>query len=387
MPSPYAVTAEMVQKTLANTPPLLPTFYVCPYANTAPGTPLDYRLYHCPPATLACDINLAFFTPSDDGNTVSDKYLCHLRDRTAIKQFVARMKAMNRKILLSYIDAPSIHWDKVDVENFVNNSQGEKAPDGTVFTSDTIDTYQPDGHMWDAETDFGLEMAKVMKACFLRGIQLDPDHYRFVYTTYADRDIDQQILNMPIDPVADAELYELGFRRIADFITMRGSLSWLETMSYGADPASRFQEADNYAVKYLANGDEKRLNEMRKFISIGVSADSSTADGITIASACDPTKKDSYGRFMVWAGNCPAGVSLFNTMVSAQNQQPLPMAEAQEQTSFSAIEASKTFVDATTFGNGNRFFRTPIIQQIPKKIEEPQLIPVVAPGGQSCVVQ
>ena len=398
MPSPYTVTAEMVQKTLENTPRMLPSFYVCPYADPAPGKPLDYSLVNYPSRTLACDINLAFFTPSDDttsgtfGNTISDNYLCHLRDRSAIKQFVVRMKAMNRDILLSYIDAPSIHWDKVDVENFVRNTEGEKAPDGTVFTNDLIDNYQPVGRMWDAETSFGLEMATVMKACFLRGIQLDPDHYRFIYTTYADRDIDQQILNMQLDPdksEVDKALYELGFRRIADFITMRGSLSWLETMSYGADPAARFQEADNYAVKYLANGDETRRNEMRKFISIGVSADSSTTDAITIASACDPSKEGSYGRFMVWAANCPVGVSLFETMVSARHQ-PLLTAQAHERVSSAGIKTPKPSTDVITFGNSSRFFKTPITQPTEPTTDPTPVIPVgygITAAVKNCSVQ
>lgn len=375
------LTAQMVQKTLEDTPPMLPSFYVCPYADPAPGQSTDYSLIYFPTADIACDINLAFITPSDDkasgtfGNTISDIYMRHLRGQSAIKQFVAHMRALDRRIFVSYIDAPSIHWDSVNVENFVRNTEGEIAPDGTLFSNDLMDNYQPVGRMWDAETPSAQEMATVMKACFLRGLQRDPDHYVFVYTTYANRDIDQLILPMIIDPkknATDKALYDLGFRQISDFITMRGSLSFLETMSYGADADSRFQEADTYALQYLAKGDASKLNEMRKFISIGVAPGlTDPSEAITIASACDPTKPTGYGRFMVWAGNCPDGLSLFQSMVEACKQ-PLPVALPHGD---AGLSIKKTFADSRTSGNLNRFFSTPThqsTQKSPDTIEIPQ---------------
>lgn len=360
------LTAEAVQKTLKDTPPLYPSFYVCPYADTNPGKPNDYSLRYFPTPEIPCDINLAFITPSDDtisgkfGNTSSDVYLCHLRDRIAIKQFVTHMKDAGRRLLISYIDAPTIHWDKVNIENFVRNTEGEALEDGAFFSNDLMETYQPMGRMWDAETPTAIDMANVMKACFLRGIQRDPDNYVFVYTTYANRDIDAQILTMAIDPTkgdVDKALYDLGFRRIADFITLRGSLSFLETMSYGGDPESRFQEADTYALQYLANGDASKLNEMRKFISIGVAPElTATADAITIASACDPTLEQGYGRFMVWAANCPEGLSLFNAMIGARGQ-PLPGYFSKEHPEIATLPPQKLLFDPKTSGNRNHFLR------------------------------
>lgn len=49
---------------------------------------------------------------------------------------------------------------------------------------------------------------------------------------------------------------------------MRGSLFFLETMSYGDDAESRFEEARAY-VDLLANGDPTKRDAMLKFISIG----------------------------------------------------------------------------------------------------------------------
>lgn len=331
---PADLKPHHVQKFLANTPPLLPTFYNCPYADTNPGKSNDTGLQYFPSSEIPCDINLAFITPSEDtasgkfGNTTSDQYLCHLRDRKAIQQFVGHMKSMGRRIITSFIDSPNIHWDQVNVENFVRNTEGEICADGTVFTNQLMDDYQPVGRMWDAETPEPLAMAEVMKACFLRGIQRDPDNYVFVYTTYANRpDIDPVILGMKIDPNGsdvDKALYALGFYQVSDFITKRGSLSYLETMSYGGDAPSRFAEADTYAVQYLGGGDPTTLDDMRKFISIGVAPGiTDEADALTIAAACDPTKAQGYGRFMVWAGNSPDGLNLFNAMHNAQSQ-PMP---------------------------------------------------------------
>lgn len=317
-----------VQKTIQDTPPLLPTFYMTPYADPNPGQGTDYDLKYFPPSDIPCDINIAFITPSDDtlgtfGNTISDHYLCHLRDRTAIMQLISHMMQMQRRIIVSYIDAPTIHWDKVNPINFVNNTEGTICADGTVFTNDLMTYYQPVGRMWDAETPTPEAMAELLKACFLRGIQRDPDNYVFVYTTYANRDIDQIVLNMQIDPngsPVDQALYQLGFTKVSEFITKRGSLSYLETMSYGGDAQSRFSEADAYALQ-LGGGDPSTLYAMRKFISIGVAPGlTATADALTIAAACDPTKPEGYGRFMVWAGNCPDGCDLFNQMIAAQHQ-------------------------------------------------------------------
>jgi hypothetical protein len=329
---PEQLKAEHVKKNLKDTPALLPTFYVCPYADPNPGQGDDYDLKYFPPSDTACDINIAFITPNDNttsgtfGNTISDQYLCHVRDRTGIMQLIAHMQQMGRRIITSYIDAPTIHWDKVNIENFVRNTEGDICADGTVLTNDLMTYYQPVGRMWDAETPTPQAMGEVLKACFLRGIQRDPDNYVFVYTTYANRDIDQIILNTPIDPngsPVDQALYALGFKNVADFITQRGSLSFLETMSYGEDPQSRFTEADTYAIQ-LGGGDPSTLYAMRKFISIGVAPGlTAEADALVIAAACDPMKTEGYGRFMVWAGNSPDGVSLFNAMIQAQ-QQPVP---------------------------------------------------------------
>lgn len=369
MPSPKRLTAERVQKKITDQTTLLPSFYVCPYADPTSTESTNYSLVNYPDASIACDINLAFINPSDDqvknnlGNTISDNYLCHLRDKVAIKQFIARMQELKRRIFVSYIDAPTVHWDAVNVENFVRNTEGEIAADGTVFTNELMETYQPVGRMWDAETPAGLAMATVMKACFLRGIQRDPDNYVFIYTTYANRDIDQQILAMVLDPTTspvDAELYALGFRQISDFITMRGDLSFLETMSYSDPAADRFQEADTYAIQYLAKGDATKLNEMRKFISIGVAPGlTSDDDATTIAAACNPTQVDGYGRFMVWAGNCPAGVSLFSEMIAAQKQ-PLPAHRVDKE--LDSIQLINNPEKARISGNRDRFF-APVLSQ------------------------
>jgi hypothetical protein len=164
---------------------------------------------------------------------------------------------------------------------------------------------------------------------------------------------------MPIDPAkgdVDKALYDLGFRKISDFITMRGSLSFLETMSYGGDPESRFQEADTYALQYLANGDASKLNEMRKFISIGVAPElTATADALTIAAACDPKKEQGYGRFMVWAGNCPEGLSLFNAMIAARKQ-ALPSYFSEEHSAAALSTSTQRLSDPKTSGNRNHFF-------------------------------
>lgn len=359
---PKDLTASMVQKKLSNTPPLLPSFYVCPYADAAPGTGLDYSLIYYPPETMLCDINIAFFTPDEDktkgtyGNTVSDTFLTHQRDKASIIQFVERMESLNRRIIVSYIDTPTIHWDTVNVENFARNTEGEVAPDGTFFSNALIETYHPVGRMWDAETPTPEAMGKVIKACFLRGLQHNPDNLVFVYTTYANRDVDSIILNMAILQEGDAidqALYALGFRQISDFITMRGSLSFLETMSYGSDYTSRFQEADAYALQ-LAKGDASLMFEMRKFISIGVAPGlSSKDDAIQIARACNPETMVGYGRFMVWAGNCPDGLDLFQLMLQ-ERQAPVP-----EQLAAGPILTATPprVLGATQSGNRHHFFK------------------------------
>lgn len=310
-------------------PPLVPSFYVCPYSDSAPGQPTDYSLTIYPPDTIPYDVNIAFFTLNDYGNTIDDTFLTHLRDRPAIQALIAQMQKNNRRIINSMIDTPNINWGNANIENFVRNTEGEFAEDGTFFTNNLMQNYPAVGRMWDAETPAPDAFAEVMKACFLRGITRDPDNYVFIYTTYADRSIDE-LLNMVFDasksPV-DAELIKLGFLRFTDLFLKRGpGLSWIETMSYSGDAASRFAEADNYAVKYLAQGDASQLNAMRKYLSIGVAPElTAPADAQAIGSACDPSKEEGYGRFMVWAGNCPDGVTLFNNMITARTLPITPL--------------------------------------------------------------
>jgi len=321
------------QKKFTGTSLLAPSFYVLPYADSNPGQGDDYNLTQAPPSDLVCDINLAFFTPSENqetqtyGNRLSDIYISHLCDQESIKQFSAKMRAAGRRVFVSYIDTPNIHWKSVNVTNFVRNTEGQIADDGSLITNKLMEDYVPVGRMWDAETEDSQAnyqaLGTIMKACFLQGITRDPDNYVFIYTTYANRDIDAAILLMLINENGDwvdKALYERGYRQISDFITMRGGLSILETMSYGNPPEERFEEADIYAG-YLGKGDPTKLNEMRKFISIGVAPGlTSTADACTIAAACDSTTEAGYGRFMVWGANCPDGVALFKSMVQARTQ-------------------------------------------------------------------
>ena len=329
MPPDLDVLKPRVQKTLIDTPPMLDSFYFCPYADPKPGDPFDYSLIYRPSADLLYDVNFAFFTVDDNkttgtyGNGISYQFLTHTRNLSAIRQVARKIQAEGRCVYASFIDTPSIHWDSVNIENFVRNTEGEFDTDGTVITNDLMDDFSPVGRMWDIETEDSAApaMAKVMKACFLQGVLRDPDHYVFIYTTYANRIIDETILCSPIDQAGDEvdqSLYKLGFRQFSDLITMRGSLSFLETMSYSSTADDRFAEADAYALQ-LAKGDTTKLNEMRKFISIGVAPDlTDPGQALMIAAACCPSKTDGYGRFMVWAGNCPAGVSLFESMTAVR---------------------------------------------------------------------
>ena len=321
-----------LKKRLSITPTLLPTFYVTPYASSSPGQKNDYSLINYPMNT-ACDINLAFFGPDATGNKSDDTYLCSIRDRSAIQEFVACMKDLGRRIILSFIDSETIHWDGVNIENFVRNTEGEITPDGKILSND-LKNYQSDGRMWDAETPAIDAFAETMKACFLRGITINPENYIFVYTTYANRPIDEQILNIVFDATkspVDAALIQLGFLRFSDLFTKRGpSLSWIETMSYSSDAASRFSEADTYA-NYLTLGDPTLLNDRRKYISIGVAPFlTSDTDASAIGAACDPAKTDGYGRFMVWSGNCPEGLRLFDLMLNARPSKEKELPKKQE---------------------------------------------------------
>ncbi len=354
---PKELTAKDVEKTFDDTPAPLPSFYITPYADPNPGQSDDYSLVYCP--TSGCDINIAFFTPSDNhttgtfGNTADDTFLCHQRDSVAIQQFIRDKSAAGLRILVSYIDAPSIHWSAVNRENFVRNTEGELI-NGRVYTNRLMESYIPVGRMWDAETPDAAAMASIMKACFLRGLQRDPDHYVFVYTTYDVRQIDEIILSTPIDPSKDEidkALFDLGFTQISDFITKRGSLSFLETMSYGGTAAQRFEEADAYAVQFLAKGDATKLTEMRKFISIGVAPGlTSRDDAKSIAAACDYTQ-GGYGRFMVWAGNCPDGMALYQLMLE-QEKKPLPAPLSEPK-----MAVTKTPASHQTSGNQYHFFQ------------------------------
>lgn len=334
MPIDFEALRPLVQKKISSTPPMLPSFYMCPYSDSKPGDPFDYSLIHRPSAELAYDVNIAFFTVDDDkdagtyGNGISYQFLTHLRNLSAIKQVARKLEEVGRRLYVSFIDTPSIHWDSVNVANFVRNTEGEFDADGLLITNDLMDDFNPVGRMWDIETEdtAALAMAKVMKACFLQGMLRDPEHYVFIYTTYANRPIDETILSSLIDPegdFVDQSLYQLGFRQFSDLITMRGSLSILETMSYGSSSSERFSEADAYALQ-LAKGDESKRNDMRKFISIGVAPGlTDPRDALTIAAACDPTLSEGYGRFMVWGGNCPAGVELFESMAAVRQRHVL----------------------------------------------------------------
>lgn len=312
---------QRLEKALLNQPVLLPTFYATPYAASNPGQPTDYALTWFP-TTIDCGISLAFITPGVAGNTSDDTYICSVSDRGAIQDFIAAMQKLGRRIILSFIDTPTTHWDSINITNFVRNIIGQMAPDGTIITNDLCKNYPHDGLMFDAETDAITAFAETMKQSFLAGVTLDPENFIFVYTTYANRPIDQQILTMEFDETkstTDADLIELGFLRFIDLFTKRGpSLSYIETMSYGSDAASRMDEADTYAG-YLTLGDATLLNDRRKYISIGVAPLlTSDADVVAIGAACDPTKEDGYGRFMVWAGNCPEGLRLFNLAFNAR---------------------------------------------------------------------
>ena len=350
--------------TASSAPPLVPSFYITPYADSAPGQSTDYSLTCYPSAEIPFDVNFAFFTLNDNktpgtyGNTIDDTFLTHVRDRAAIQALMKIMQNQKRRIFDSMIDTPNITWDQANVENFVRNTEGEFAPDGTFFTNNLMQNYPGVGRMWDAETSAPNGFAEVMKACFLRGITRDPDNYVFIYTTYADRSIDG-LLNMVFDPTkpVDAALIELGFERFTDLFLKRGpGLSWIETMSYSGDAPSRFAEADNYAVKYLANGDVSQLEKMRKYLSIGVAPGlTSPADAQAIGSACDPSKDEGYGRFMVWAGNCPDGVNLFNSMLAARALPLTPLLPKEH----SAKEITRTKLPSPSdmrSGNRSRLF-------------------------------
>lgn len=311
-----------IQRTLADTPISRPCVYMCPYADPQAGD-YDYSVACLPSNGTLYDLNVAFFTLSEDkvsgtyGNGVDTTYLTHLRNLSAIRQIVKKLQAAGHEIDVSYIDTPNIHWDSANIPNYVRNTEGEFDADGEIISNDLMENFNPVGRMWDIETEdsAALALTKLMKACFLQGILRDPN-YVFIYTTYANRSIDETILTSAIDPngdEVDQALYKLGFTTFSDLITKRGSLSRLETMSYSSTAQELKDEADAYARQL--GGPSSSLNDMRKFISIGVApglTDPSVA--LEIAAACDPTKPDGYRGFMVWAGNCPAGVSLFEAM-------------------------------------------------------------------------
>jgi len=322
-----------------------PTFYSVPYADPAPGS-RNPSITKYPPLDrpdLNCEITIAFFTLDDSktryGNTLSTEFLTHVRDESAVEQFAERMQEAGRSVSAIIIDTPSIKLSDSNVPNFVNNTEGEIAADRTFSTCDLIEKYGPIvGRTWDIETDSTdyAGIARVIKACFLRGIERDPDHYLLTYTTFANRAIDQYILNSKIDPNGDAidqALSKLGFENFTDLITKRGNLSRIETMSYTGTAEELLGEADTYALTYLAKGDAKQLYNMRKFMSVGVdSYQTDTEVAKTVAAACDPTKAEGFGRFMLWNGNCDSGLDMFESMVAARSN-PLPefLAQTQEE--------------------------------------------------------
>jgi hypothetical protein len=322
-----AISKALVLKTVENTPPRVPSFYICPYADPVPGD-YNFSLTSLPKNTTQFGANIAFFTVDDDkeantyGNGVSMKYLTHLRNFSGIQQLTQILKAAGHPIYVSYIDTPNIHWDAVNIVNFVRNTEGEFDSEREVISNDLMINFNPDGRMWDIETvdTAAPALAKVMKACFLQGVLRDPEHYTFIYTTYANRTIDQIILQSKIEQdgdEVDQVLYQLGFRQFSDLISMRGSLSRLETMSYSSSAPALFDEADTYA-KLLGKGTIP-TEAMRNFIYIGVApglTDPKTA--LEVAAACDPKKPDGYGGFMVWGANCPAGVAMFEAMDAVQ---------------------------------------------------------------------
>ena len=338
---PEILTPSMVQKELKRSiEEMSPNFYTLPYADPDADPKKNPSITIHPalnpkldPVKYRCDCTLAFFTPNEDpgtfGNTLSDKFMTHVRDTSAVEQLAADLHAAGLQVSAAVIDSPNIKYPQVIIPNYVKNTEGEFALNGKFYSNDLLKKYGVDGIMWDAETDSTdyQGFAKLMKACFLAGIKRAPNHYRFTYTTYANRAIDKAILNGVIDPngdEVDQKLHQLGFENFSDLITKRGNLSCLETMSYGGTAQELFDEGDVYALTYLAKGDPKKLYEMRKFISIGV-APGLTDPGVakTVAAGCDPTKAQGFGRFMVWNGNCEAGLDLFTSMVDARTE-PLP---------------------------------------------------------------
>ncbi len=340
MPGPQKLTRSMVQKKLIKTiAAMLPIFSTLPYADQDPDPKKSARLPIHPlfdpnldRIKYACISALAFFTPNEDpgtfGNTLSDRFMTHERDASAISQLAHAIKKAGMAIAAYIIDTPKIKLSQINIPNYVLNTEGEFAADGTFFRNHLIDTYDISGIFWDMETDSTdyVTIAKLMKKCFLEGIRRDPDNYLFAFVTYGDRAIDQ-ILNMTIDKdgdEVDQKLHKLGFECFSDLITKRGNQSRIITMSYNGTAQELFDEGDVYALKYLAKDDASKLYEMRKFVTIGVTP-LLTEPGVanTVAAGCDPTKPEGFGQFMIWDGNRPSGLNMFTSMVDARTQ-PLP---------------------------------------------------------------
>ena len=333
---PKDLKREHVQKVGFDPSKCFPTFYCTAYADpSVEAGPNDYSITLYPPKEMDCDFNFGFININDFkaagtfANTTTDTYNIHIRDRAAVIQLVNLMKSFGRAIMVSYIDDPDCSWDEVvgkQLINFIRNTEGEVSADGHHFTSNVQAWYQPDGRMMDAETrGSNASFADNCKAAFLRGIQTSPDGYRFIYCSYANRSIDT-ILNEAFTGKDDIEkeLMHLGFNCIADFITKRSpELSQIHTMSYTGAAQSLLAEGDIYALM-LAKGDQSKLFDMRKYVSIGVSpniTDPSVAN--QVATACDPTKAEGFRSYMVWAGNSPAGLAMYQSMAKARSA-PVP---------------------------------------------------------------
>ena len=316
---PLDLKPEHVIKTSFDPKNLKSTFYCTAYADPHEGQSNDYSLIHYPPANIQADFNFGFININDlkslgtFGNSSVDNYNIHVRDRVAIMQLAMAMKEDDRSIQVSYIDDPDCSWDDVHLTNFIRNTEGEVAKDKRVYTNNVQSRYLNSGRMMDAETSAEPAFAENIKASFLRGIELNPDTYRFIYCSYANRPIDA-ILNQPFSSknFIEKRLLSLGFKCIADFITKRSpELSQIHTMSYGGDAQSMLAEGDTYAMM-LAKGNKDNLYAMRKYVSIGLSPNITPLDiAKQVAPACDPNKKEGFRSFMVWAGNSPDGVTMY----------------------------------------------------------------------------
>lgn len=347
-----------VQKKI-NLPALVPTFYICPYALPDPVVAqYNYDIDHIPDKTLQYDVNYAFLNVDDNqeagtyGNKTSTVFIGHVLDLSITQQSVQAFQSLGRRVYYSLIDGPNIFWDKVNIPVFVSNTQGQLDPDGKFIANDIVTKLgKPTGFMWDIETEdsAAAAMTKVMKASFLQGILIDPENYTFIYTTYANRNIDNIILNSTIDPngdEVDQALCKLGFTRFSDLITKRGNLSFLETMNYGGTAQERFLEAEAYVQQLAQEGDD--INEIRKHISIGVAAGLTEPDqALDIAVACNSERSGGYGRFMVWSGNCDAGVNLFDAMYKVWQNPKL----AQKDSSLDRSKLPPKIVAAPVPGN------------------------------------